>query len=291
MYKIINLLIPHRVLTLLAGKIAFSKINWLKNSLIKLFIRAYKPRMEEAIYKNPEEYESFNDFFTRELIQRRFISKNKLEILSPVDGKISDYGLIDKKILIQAKNFNYSTSDLLQDKNIVEELNLKAFITLYLDPSDYHRIHAPASGKVLRTRYIPGELNSVNETSQKNIPYLYVKNERAWMEVKTDYFSYILVFVGASIVSGIIPFWHQKDNYQYNHILKSWELGPNNNQNIIDQTQYLGHFSFGSTVIMLISENIDLKRLERDRYKKKQRFGDVLIRFGSSLAAIKEKGE
>ena len=85
MYKIINLLIPHRVLTLLAGKIAFSKINWLKNSLIKLFIRAYKPRMEEAIYKNPEEYESFNDFFTRELIQRRFISKNKLEIMLDLD--------------------------------------------------------------------------------------------------------------------------------------------------------------------------------------------------------------
>ena len=275
MYKLIQAFIPHKFITYIAGKIAYSKIKWLKNSFIKIFILLYKPNMEEAIFKNSEDYNSFNDFFTRKLnYSSRKICLNQKNILSPVDGTISDAGLIEDGTLIQAKKFKYKAEELLLNSNVAKKAI--SFITLYLAPGDYHRIHAPLEGSIVRAQYIPGSLFSVNELAQKNIPSLYLRNERAWIEIKNKNFSYTLVFVGASIVSGIIPCWYNSVTVSHKEIIKAWKTGPSEKNRNIIQAQYLAHFSMGSTVIILLPTQLDKDRL-KNMQGREARFGEVLF--------------
>ena len=275
MYKLIQAFIPHKFITYIAGKIAYSKIKWLKNSFIKIFILLYKPNMEEAIFKNSENYNSFNDFFTRKLnYSSREICLNQKNILSPVDGTISDAGLIEDGTLIQAKKFKYKAEELLLNSNVAKKAI--SFITLYLAPGDYHRIHAPLEGSIVRAQYIPGSLFSVNELAQKNIPSLYLRNERAWIEIKNKNFSYTLVFVGASIVSGIIPCWYNSVTVSHKEIIKAWKTGPSEKNRNIIQAQYLAHFSMGSTVIILLPTQLDKDRL-KNMQGREARFGEVLF--------------
>tara|TARA_B110001454_G_scaffold207075_1_gene218110 strand:- start:274 stop:1110 length:837 start_codon:yes stop_codon:yes gene_type:complete len=275
MYKLIQVFIPHKFITYIAGKIAYSKIKWLKNSFIKIFILLYKPNMEEAIFKNSEDYDSFNDFFTRKLnYSSREICLNQKNILSPVDGKISDAGLIKEGTLIQAKKFKYKAEELLLNSNVAKKAI--SFITLYLAPGDYHRIHAPLEGSIVRAQYIPGSLFSVNELAQKNIPSLYLRNERAWIEIKNKNFSYTLVFVGASIVSGIIPRWYNSVTVSHKEIIKAWKTGPSEKNRNIIQAQYLAHFSMGSTVIILLPKQLDKDKL-KNMQGREARFGEVLF--------------
>lgn len=275
MYKLIQAFIPHKFITYIAGKIAYSKIKWLKNSFIKIFILLYKPNMEEAIFKKSEDYNSFNDFFTRKLnYSSREICLNQKNILSPVDGTISDAGLIEDGTLIQAKKFKYKAEELLLNSNVAKKAI--SFITLYLAPGDYHRIHAPLEGSIVRAQYIPGSLFSVNELAQKNIPSLYLRNERAWIEIKNKNFSYTLVFVGASIVSGIIPCWYNSVTVSHKEIIKAWKTGPSEKNRNIIQAQYLAHFSMGSTVIILLPTQLDKDRL-KNMQGREARFGEVLF--------------
>jgi len=276
MYRIINFFIPHKLLTYLAGKLAHSKRPWLKNALIGSFIKFYKPNMDEAIYHEANHYENFSTFFSRELnFFNRKIYLDKKNIISPVDGQILDVGKFEDNTLIQAKKFKYSATELLENDNIIDELKLKSFVTLYLSPQDYHRIHSPLKGTIKRTKFIPGSLFSVNKSAQRNIPSLYLRNERAWVEIENKDFSIILVFVGASIVSGIIPCWHEDRPLNIRNLKESWQLGPSRKKDI-EQGEYIAHFSMGSTVIMLLPEGI--YRPDALLSKENVRFGEVLFK-------------
>lgn len=279
MYKLIHFLTPHSFITLIIGKIAHSNIKWFKNFLINIFIGIYKPNMEEAIFSEINKYPNFNSFFIRELnYSKRPILPNDTIILSPVDGKISDYGNMKEDTLIQAKKFRYTASNLLSDVTISRDLQLCSFVTLYLAPEDYHRIHAPIAGVIKKTKYIPGSLYSVNESAQKNIPSLYLRNERAWMQIENKQFPYILVFIGASIVRSIIPFWLNSNSINHNNILDAWNCGPSINESNVTQAQYLAHFSMGSTVIMLLPKKISADQLNISQ-EQKVKFGSPLLNY------------
>lgn len=241
-------LLPQHFLSRCTGLLAKSKIRWMKRFAINTFIRAYDVNMTEAKLSNPEEYASFNDFFTRRL-QPGARSING-HVSSPCDGTVSELGDIDDATVVQAKNITYSLDQLLATDQ-VEKYRNGSFITIYLSPRDYHRVHFPVACKLKRTRYIPGCLFSVNELTTNQVPGLFTKNERLVCELESDDEPLALIMVGAMIVAGIKTVW-QTTPYPPSVFCE---------QNHFDSDQFtqgaeLGHFELGSTVILLLKERV-----------------------------------
>ena len=157
-------LAPQHAISKLAGRFASSTTPWLRRLLIRRFIKAFDVDMSEAA-RTVDQFESFNDFFTRELREgARPIADRHAFIASPADGAVSQIGAIKDGQIFQAKGRNYSVSALLGgDAQAAERYQGGSFATIYLSPRDYHRVHMPTMGTLRSTTYCPGRLFSVNQ--------------------------------------------------------------------------------------------------------------------------------
>ena len=150
-------ILPKHLLSRLTGKLAAAKAGKLTTFLIKQFIAQYKIDMSEAKHPEPEHFETFNDFFTRELKEgaRTFIEGDN-NLATPVDGKVSQQGNIKEGRLFQAKGHDFSLRELLGGRDdVAAPFDEGIFSTVYLAPKDYHRIHMPIAGKLEQMIFIP----------------------------------------------------------------------------------------------------------------------------------------
>ncbi len=221
--------------------------------MIRWFIRRYRVDMSAAREPDPKKYATFNDFFTRHLdLSKRQIEKCPTSIISPVDGKISQFGRIENDQLIQAKGVSY-TLDRLLGGNESGQYRNGEFMTIYLSPRDYHRVHMPLYGKLLSMRYIPGKLFSVNTATTEAVDGLFTKNERIVCEFQTEIGKVAVIMVGAMLVASINTVWSGKitPNRQTNISHQNYE----DKKISLKQAEEMGHFEMGSTVILLFPEN------------------------------------
>ena len=277
--KTLRNLTHHHFLTFCIGKFASSKNKTLKDMLIRIFIRIYKPDLSHAKLKEVKNYETYNDFFIRELEDlARPLDISNNAVCSPVDGSIVDYGSIESGQLIQAKRFKYDLTKLMGSSLLTKELEGGVFITIYLAPTDYHRIHCPLGGKIVKSNHMGNGLYSVNLNAQNSIPSLYIKNERASLIIQSSRFSYGLVAVGASIVGSIIPFWEKRDLKKRLSFRESWNNGPEEDLRTVSKGQELAYFKMGSTVILLFPKVAKLNI--NSLYQNKT------VKFGERLAEI-----
>jgi len=224
----------------------------LKNWMINHFIQKYQVDMSLAVIENVEAYPDFNHFFIRQLkTELRPITADKHAIISPVDGSIAQIGKIHKNQLLQAKDFYYDLETLLGgDKTLANLFYDGSFATLYLAPRDYHRVHMPLSGKLIKSIYIPGKLFSVNKMTSEIIPHLYTRNERLVTVFETEAGCMAVILVGAIIVGNIQTVWMDKPvrSKRARTSLPSTDL-------YLDKGAELGYFTMGSTVIVLFEKN------------------------------------
>lgn len=239
-------LIPQHSFSRLLGRVADSQSPALKNLLIRLAMKRYGISLDEAVIQHPEEYASFNAFFTRALHpDARPLDQQPGGILSPADGTISQLGPIQQGNLFQAKGHSFSTSSLLGlDKETCHRFQDGSFFTIYLSPRDYHRVHMPIAGKLIKTVYIPGRLFSVNGKTTEHVPGLFARNERLVCLFQTDIGLVAVVLVGALFVAGIETVW-QKNYLPENLALQAFEPPP-----AFSSGEEIGRFKFGSTVIV-----------------------------------------
>ena len=180
--------------------------------------------MNEAIYPDVKSYHSFAEFFSRELKHKiRHIDQRSWLVMSPVDGSVAEFGSIKCHSIIQAKHIDYTTQHLLASHKYQKQLQNGNFITFYLSPKDYHRIHMPISGTLREMIYVPGNFYSVNTHSAENIPQLYCQNERVICVFNTDVGLMLVVMVGAMIVGGIETAWHgrvKSNKYFHKHVMQ-----------------------------------------------------------------------
>ena len=245
--------LPKHFLSRLIARVAESKQPWLRDMLISRAIKAFNINMQEAASDNLDDYENFNAFFTRALKPGvRPIDKGQTSIVSPADGAISQAGPISKNRILQAKGIDYSVSRLLGDSSQARFYQDGSFATIYLSPKDYHRVHMPAAGKLLSSRYIPGELFSVNDKTAQALPGLFARNERLVCEFESPELGrFSLIFVGAMLVAGIETQWSGFE-----------QPGPGTvreTDHCSDALQFakgdeIGRFKFGSTVILLFPQ-------------------------------------
>mgnify|MGYP001443118635 CR=1 FL=1 len=196
--------VPQQQLSELAGRLAASRHPLVKRAFIRSFAKAYNITLEEYERDSLNAYESFNDFFTRELKDdARAIDSTAGGIVSPADGIISQLGQIKDHKVLQAKGRDYDIGQLLANSADGDYFADGSFATVYLAPSNYHRVHMPFSGTLTATRYVPGTLFSVNTVTAANIPDLFARNERLVCMFDTQYGKAAVVLVGAMIVAGI----------------------------------------------------------------------------------------
>ncbi|NOT69505.1 MAG: phosphatidylserine decarboxylase [Methylophilaceae bacterium] len=250
---VVQYLLPKQAITILAGKFAHFQGGSLTTIVINWFIKRYHVNMSEAAEPNASTYKTFNSFFTRPLkINARPMAQT--DFICPVDGAISQFGVIEKDQIFQAKGHHYSTAALLGGHgNSASAYENGHFACIYLSPKDYHRIHMPCDGRLLRMVYIPGTLFSVNPTTAQGVPGLFARNERVVCEFESKHGKFVMVLVGATIVGSMATAWHGVVNPPRSKNIRTWSY---ENQDIsLKQGDEMGRFLLGSTVVMLFQRN------------------------------------
>jgi phosphatidylserine decarboxylase len=242
-------LLPKQALTRFAGLVANARLGALTTLNIRWFIGRYGVDMAEAANADPGAYASFNEFFTREL-KPGVRPLAQADLVCPVDGAISQFGAIDGERIFQAKGHDYTATALLGgDSALAAHFHGGHFATIYLSPRDYHRIHMPCAGRLLRMTHVPGELFSVNPATARGVPGLFARNERVVCVFDGPHGVWVNVLVGATIVGSMATVWHGVVNPPRPGVLRDWRYGD---QDIhLAQGAEMGRFLLGSTVVLL----------------------------------------
>ena len=271
-------LLPKKNFSRLCGWIADQR--WpsypLHQILIRSFVRYFNVDLSECPQKL-KDFQTFNEFFTRPLKpEARPISTEKNTLICPVDGTIGFFGTITQETLLQAKGKEYLLTDLLQDSFVAHEYEGGIYLTIYLAPYNYHRIHSMVEGSITRFAYIPGELWTVSPLGLAFVPRLFAQNERWISYIDTEHGECALVKVGATVVGRIRTVYHTAySNRPGAKLLK--ESLPTAYP--IKAGAEIGRFELGSTVVLLFQKDqVELDSLELGQTV---RLGETLGRFHS----------
>ncbi|HEU4965386.1 MAG TPA: archaetidylserine decarboxylase [Bacilli bacterium] len=240
-------LIPKNTISRLAGAFARSRFS---RRVIPAYIRKFQINVDEA-EKAVHEYPNLVEFFTRRLKEGlRPVDPRPGVIVCPVDGKVSQTGRIEQGRLLQAKGVQYTVESLLGgDKERAERYEGGTFLTVYLSPTDYHRIHTPLAGQVTEFLYVPGTLFPVNPFGVRAVPGLFAKNERLITYFATEAGEVALVKVGATIVGSVKVEYDEQagTNIRGGRLQREiLQNGPS-----YGKGAEVGRFEFGSTIILL----------------------------------------
>ena len=240
-------LVPQHVLTRMADVVA--RIRWRpwKNAMIWGFMRLFKVDLHEAAEDNINAYRDFDHFFTRRLKDNARPSDGANMLLSPVDGRISQSGVITGDQLVQCKNLSYSLPKLFSGyTDLARPFIGGHFFNLYLSPHNYHRIHMPLPGTLRHTLHVPGRLYGVGSWSTNMIPGLFAINERFLMLFETAIGNVCVIMVGACMVSGIETLWTGR-------LPSAERVGYRRypSDSFCPAGHEIGCFHYGSTVILL----------------------------------------
>jgi phosphatidylserine decarboxylase len=254
LFILLQHILPQHLLSRAVGYLAESRCNWIKRPFIKTFARHYRVNMSEALIEDLDQFDNFNAFFTRAL-KPGMRPLDDAAVVSPADGAISQIGGIDYGRIMQAKGRGYGLSTLLGGHaDLAQEFIHGHFATIYLSPSDYHRVHMPVTGTLRETIYVPGDLYSVNQTTAKAVDNLFARNERLIAIFDTELGPMAMVLVGAMIVAGIETVWGgqvappQKHGWRTDHHKPVEPV-------VLQQGEEMGRFKLGSTVVLLFGKD------------------------------------
>lgn len=252
LFAFLQHLLPKYWLTSLTYHVARIRVPFVKNALIRAFVRLYKVRLDEVPLAVPGDYPSFNAFFTRELRPgARPLETDERCIVSPADGTLSQAGSLEGDRILQAKGLDYSLADLLAaDLDNVRAYASGSFATIYLAPYNYHRVHAPLDGELLAAHYVPGDLFSVNASTARRIRGLFRRNERLNLHFRSAHGPWALIFVGALNVGSISTPWSGEIRPRKTGVVDNLDVSAHTRN--VARGDLLGWFNMGSTVIVLM---------------------------------------
>jgi phosphatidylserine decarboxylase len=258
-WRILHFL-PRRTVSHLIGVLARLEFPQpLIQLIIQLFQRAYRINIDEA-EKPMTEYKSLNEFFTRKLkpglrpIQEGYA-------VHPADSQIAQLGIIEQGSLLQAKGITYEIAEFIGNSEKSARYEKGSYLVYYLCPTDYHRVHSPVEGLIKEIKRLGADLWPVHEESVKEIPQLFIRNERVVVSLQTQLGPVEVVLVGATNVGSI-------------DIYKS--VGD-----VVRKGEELGVFQFGSTVVMIYPKEV---KVAVDKIKKESvKVGQSLLRLEASI--------
>lgn len=252
-FALLQELLPQHALSRTMHRLARSERPWLRNLTLRTVLRAY-PQIDAAEAANPDPfaYQSFNAFFTRALKpDARPLAGGERDLVSPVDGTMSQLGTLRDGELLQAKGMHYSAGALLADESATARYDGGGFACIYLAPYNYHRIHMPLAGRLTATRYVPGQLFSVNPATVRTVSSLFARNERVVCEFDTELGPLAVVMVGALFVGSIETVFAGEINPPTSRGRGVCNLEAGLGREFA-RGEELGRFNMGSTVVVLL---------------------------------------
>jgi phosphatidylserine decarboxylase len=248
-------LLPHRLLSSLARKLAYSASPRTKQWLIDTVARRFGVDLTEAAQSDAKAYPTFNAFFTRALKPgARVPDADPGTLLMPADGRISQCGPIEGGRIFQAKGQSFTVAELLGDADDAKPFGSGLFATVYLSPRDYHRVHMPWTGTLRETVHVPGRLFSVGTAAVAVVPRLFARNERLVCHFDTSFGPMVSVMVGALLVSGVETVWSGEEIPRYGDAItrKDWR----GKGITLERFAEMARFNYGSTVIVLLPPGV-----------------------------------
>ena len=267
--------LPHRLLSSAARRLAYSRNRLVKQTLINAVVRNFDVDLDEAAEPDARAYPTFNAFFTRALKPgARDAHPDTDVLLMPADGHISQCGPIEDGRIFQAKGQSFTAAELLGDDAAAAPFRHGLFATVYLSPRDYHRVHMPWGGTLRETVHVPGRLFSVGTDAVASVPRLFARNERLVCHFETDFGPMCLVMVGALLVSGVETVWSGVEIPAYGDRItrKDWR----DKGITLERFAEMARFNYGSTVIVLLPPGV--ATLASLRAEQPVRLGEPLAR-------------
>jgi len=255
----VQYVLPHHLVSGVVFRVTRWRAPW-TTWLIRRFVRAFGVNLDEAAQSDPAAYDSFNAFFTRSLAEgMRPVEGGADDWISPVDGRISQIGHIQSGNIFQAKGRAYTATELLGgDGELAEWFKDGSFATLYLSPSDYHRIHMPVDATLREMIHVPGRLFSVSTGTVAEVPRLFARNERVVCLFDTADGPMAMVLVGAINVSAIETVWAGLVTPSPQRQVGRWDYREEDGLSIrLKRGAEMGRFNMGSTVILLTAPGVD----------------------------------
>ncbi|KAF1718132.1 phosphatidylserine decarboxylase [Pseudoxanthomonas yeongjuensis] len=268
-------LLPHRLASSLARRLAYSPSPRTKQWLIDTVTRKFGVDLGEAAQPDPTAYPTFNAFFTRALKPgARLADPDPRTLLMPADGRISQCGPIRSGRIFQAKGRSFTAAELLGDAEAAKPFENGLFATVYLSPKDYHRVHMPWTGTLRETVHVPGRLFSVGTAAVATVPRLFARNERLVCHFDTSFGPMASVMVGALLVSGVETVWSGVEIPRYGDAItrKDWR----GKGIVLERFAEMARFNYGSTVIVLLPPGVAELSLEL--------VAEAPVRLGQALA-------
>ena len=248
--------LPHRLLSAAARRLAYSDSPRLSRWLIDTVTRRFKVDLGEAAQSDPAAYPTFNAFFTRALRpDARVPDPDPAAILMPADGRISQCGPIREGRIFQAKGRSFTAAELLADEAAAAPYDDGLFAPVYLSPRDYHRVHMPWGGRLMRTGHVPGRLFSVGPGAVASVPRLFARNERLGCHFATDFGPMAVVMVGALLVSGVETVWSGEEIPAYGDRVTSKDYVGGATVELA-RFKEMARFNYCSTVIVLLPPGV-----------------------------------
>ncbi len=247
--------LPHRLLSSLARRLAYSDSPRISRWLIDTVTRKFNVDLSEAAQPDPRAYPTFNAFFTRALKPgARAADADPRSLLMPADGHVSQCGAIQEGRIFQAKGQSFTAAELLGDETDAKPFHNGLFATVYLSPRDYHRVHMPWAGTLRETVHVPGRLFSVGTDAVASVPGLFARNERLVCHFDTDFGPMVSVMVGALLVSGVETVWSGEEIPAYGDRItrKDWR----GHGIVLERFEEMARFNYGSTVIILLPPGV-----------------------------------
>ena len=275
---LLTYVLPHRLMSSLARRLAYSPSPRLKQWLIDTVTRKFGVDLAEAAQADARAYPTFNAFFTRALKPgARVADPDPRALLMPADGRISQCGPIENGRIFQAKGQSFTAAELLGDAEAAEPFRNGLFATVYLSPKDYHRVHMPWSGTLRETVHVPGRLFSVGTAAVASVPRLFARNERLVCHFDTSFGPMASVMVGALLVSGVETVWSGVEIPRYGDAIsrKDWR----GKGIVLERFAEMARFNYGSTVIVLLPPGV--AELEPSLQ------AETAVRLGQALARLR----
>jgi phosphatidylserine decarboxylase len=263
--------LPQKLLTALAWRLSSSRARWFNQPFIRIFVKLFGVNLAEAERKDPADYDCFNDFFTRALEPGARPIAEDVRLVCPADGAVSQLGDIEGETIFQAKGIDYSAAELLAGEERARAFDNGRFITVYLSPKDYHRVHSPIAGRVVEEVRVPGQLFSVSANTTRAVPRLFARNERLVTMLETEHGPVAVVMVAAMLVSGIETVWGGPEDRRPGPDIRTRPIEGVT----LEQGGELGRFHWGSTVIILTPKDFPAWRPELQP-ESKVRMGQAL---------------
>ncbi len=266
-------ILPTRLLSRVFGYcVCIPLPAFIMNKIIGWYSKKFNVALDEAFIP-PGGFKNFDEFFTRNLKRgMRSVEPHPLTLVSPVDAVVSACGSINYGQIVQAKGILYDVASLLPGEFQSQFIG-GSFVTLYLSPGDYHRIHSPVSGTIVAYQYDPGKLYTVQNWLVNILPGLFTVNERITSYIQSAFGLVAVCKVGAMNVGRI--------SLRYAPVYTNqWCAKPSfyrfdkDKRPKISKGDELGIFHLGSTVIVVTQKPVSfVPNLEGTKVRMGQAIG------------------